>query len=99
MRVTNVFPNDLNEFPVDNHSGINRAHKKTNESVTAKPTRLYLKPKQEENLMINVYKTKPPLTDHLFKRKLRGILIAAAILKAKKIQTEGWDQSSQWGNS
>ena len=38
MRVTNAFPNDLNEFPVDNQN--KQTHKKTDESVTAKPTRL-----------------------------------------------------------
>ena len=48
MRVTNAFPNDLNEFPVDNQWN-KQTHKKTNEleSVTAKPTRLNLKPKQD----------------------------------------------------
>ena len=48
MRVTNAFPNDLNEFPVDNQSGINKPiGKPCNESVTAKPTKLYLTAKQE----------------------------------------------------
>ena len=28
MRVTKAFPNDLNEFPVDNQSGINKPIRK-----------------------------------------------------------------------
>lgn len=41
-RITNAFPNDFNKFPFDKQT-----YNRTNESVTAKLTRLYLKTEED----------------------------------------------------